>query len=119
MSELIINTVLPVALKVIIAVCAGAITLKVIPYLKSKMTNAEITRLKGFIVSAVKVAERLDAEGKLNIPKKDYVEEYIVEKAAKLHIAITVEDLDMLRREAVADIKKYATPLIASTDATK
>lgn len=96
-------------LKIIISIVGLALTYYVVPWLKTKTSNekliaveSQLKNIKNWVVVAVSAAEQLKNAGKLTIPKKDYVLEFLKGKG----ITITDQELDALIEAAVFEINK-------------
>lgn len=95
--------------KIIISIIGLALTYYAVPWLKTKTSNEQLTAvekqlktIQDWVVIAVAAAEQLKNAGKLTVPKKDYVLEFIRDKG----VTITDQELDALIEAAVFEINK-------------
>lgn len=96
-------------LTLVISILGLVLTRFFVPWIKTKTSNEQLTAIEkqlktiqDWVIIAVAAAEQLKSAGKLTIPKKDYVLEFIRDKG----VTITDQELDALIEAAVFEINK-------------
>lgn len=89
-------------LTAIIALIGAIITYYVIPVLKGKISAEQWNEITKWVKIAVAAAEQMKDAGIINVPKKDFVLEFLRDKG----ITITDSELDALIEAAVFEINK-------------
>lgn len=90
--DLIINVIIPV-LGIII-------TFIIIPFIIEKTTKEQRDTIIAWVTIAVSAAEQMKDAGLLEMPKKEYVVEFINQKGFK----ISMEELDLIIEAAVKEL---------------
>lgn len=90
-----------IVIKVIIPILGAIITYVLVPLIKKKVNNEQLDYIYAWVTIAVKSAEQMHNAGLINIPKKDYVVEYLNDKGFKISEA----DLDNMIEAAVKELK--------------
>lgn len=115
MQNVIMESVIkcvPYIIDILFAVLGLLVYTKIIPYIKSKYSQSEIQNFQqqfDVVMQWAKIlvesAQRLDASGKLqeviNMTKKEYVMDKLMEQIKALGYNFTEEQLDEIRRSAV------------------
>jgi len=84
----------------VIALLGTVITIVAVPYLRSKTTKEQRENIYNIVKIAVFATEQLKKAGLIDIPKKEYVVQYLNKKGVKL----TEADLDMFIESAVKEL---------------
>lgn len=95
-TEQIVNLLITVVIPII----GALVTYLVWPFIKQKTTKAQREEVEYWVGKAVKAAEQLAKDGRLNIPKKDHVLAYINAKG----FDITMDDLDVILEALVHEL---------------
>lgn len=105
MKDIIINSFieyLPELIGLVFTVLSLIVTKKVIPLLKTKISQSQMEEIAEWTKVLVESAQRLDKSGKLeNITKKEYVMEKLMAHVKDLGYAFSDDQLDDIRRAAV------------------
>lgn len=89
-----------------ITILAALVTGFVIPWLKSKITQADMDKLTYYINMAVRCAEQIYTPEQWEL-KKEYVTNYITELCNKsFKVSLSTQDINILIEGAVNQIKK-------------
>lgn len=130
MSAALINlliTYLPYIVEILFAVLSTVIAVKLLPYLRSKLSQSDLNNIEkqlGIIMDWAEVfvasAQRLDRSGKLNdLTKKEYVMEKLMEKIKELNYNFTEEQLDNIRRSVVYALEQTEEIIADTADSLK
>lgn len=130
MSAALINlliTYLPYIVEVLFAVLSTVIAVKLLPYLRSKLSQSDLNNIEkqlGIVMDWAEVfvasAQRLDRSGKLNdLTKKEYVMEKLMEKIKELNYNFTEEQLDNIRRSVVYALEQTEEIIADTADSLK
>ena len=98
-------------LKIILAsigLLSAIVTGVLVPYFKSKTTSEQRDNIYFWVKIGVSAAEQMKEAGLINIPKKEYVLEFLVSKG----IDANSEQLDMLIESAVREMNEAKKALI-------
>lgn len=90
-----------IVIKVIIPILGAIVTYVLVPFIKKKFSNEQLDYIYSWVVIAVRSAEQMNNAGLINMPKKDYVLDYLNEKGFK----VTEKDLDNMIEAAVKELK--------------
>lgn len=90
-----------IIVKIIIPVLGAIITYLIVPFIKEKTTRQQRDNVYELVKIAVFAAEQMADAGLINMPKKEYVINYISSKG----INITIQDLDTMIEAAVKELK--------------
>lgn len=104
------NFDLTVIIEALAALIAAVITAFVIPYIKSRTTNAQFEKIKMWVTVAVEAAEQIYTGSGRGAEKKRYVVEFLQEKGFK----IDDDSLDKLIEAAVFNLPSYIGVLEAT-----
>lgn len=104
------NFNLTVIIEALAALIAAVITAFVIPYIKSRTTNAQFEKIKMWVTVAVEAAEQIYTGSGRGAEKKQYVVEFLQEKGFK----IDADSLDKLIEAAVFNLPSYIGVLEAT-----
>lgn len=100
------NTNITPIVEAVIALASAVITVFLIPYLKTKLTEAQRRRIKEFIDTAVMAAEKLfptvDGE-KLGEEKLQYVADYLKSKGIEFDVGDVYDDIRIMIESAVKE----------------
>lgn len=100
------NTDITPIVEAVIALVSAVITVFLIPYLKTKLTEAQRKRIKEYIDTAVMAAEKLfpsvDGE-KLGEEKLQYVAEYLKSKGIEFDVEDVYDDIRIMIESAVKE----------------
>ena len=99
------NEMITEGLKITIMVLAIAVTVVLIPYLKSKIGEDKWAKLQEYTVYAVRYAEQIYTPEEWQ-KKKRYVYDYILTKAEDMGLPLSEQDIDTLVEGIVNLIKK-------------
>lgn len=96
-----------IIIKVAIPILGAILTYMIIPYLKAKTTSNQREYVYEWVKMAVYAAEQMAAAGLINIPKKEYVVNYINRKLEEkeIKLKLTVEDLNAMIEAAVRELR--------------
>lgn len=86
--------------KVIIPILGTILTYLIVPLIKQKTTKEQRENIYNLVKIAVKAAEQMHDAGLINIPKKEYVINFLTRKG----INITIQDLDVMIEAAVQEL---------------
>lgn len=86
--------------KVIIPILGTILTYLIVPLIKQKTTKEQRENIYNLVKIAVKAAEQMHDAGLINIPKKEYVINFLTSKG----INITIQDLDVMIEAAVQEL---------------
>ncbi len=89
-----------IIVKVLIPILGTIITYILVPFLKQKTTKEQRENIYNLVKIAVKAAEQMHDAGLINIPKKEYVINFLTSKG----INITIQDLDVMIEAAVQEL---------------
>lgn len=100
------NTNITPIVEAVIALASAVITVFLIPYLKTKLTEAQRKRIKEYIDTAVMAAEKLfptvDGE-KLGEEKLQYVADYLKSKGIEFDVGDVYDDIRIMIESAVKE----------------
>ena len=100
------NTDITPIVEAVIALVSAVITVFLIPYLKTKLAEAQRKRIKEYIDTAVMAAEKLfpsvDGE-KLGEEKLQYVAEYLKSKGIEFDVEDVYDDIRIMIESAVKE----------------
>ena len=100
------NTDITPIVEAVIALASAVITVFLIPYLKTKLTEAQRKRIKEYIDTAVMAAEKLfptvDGE-KLGEEKLQYVADYLKSKGIEFDVGDVYDDIRIMIESAVKE----------------
>lgn len=99
------NELTTVALKCLIMILATAITTVLIPYIKSRIGEEKWRKLQDYTAYAVRYAEQMYTPDQWQA-KKEYVYNYVLQKANDLGIGLDERDIDLLVEGVVNFIKR-------------
>ena len=99
------NELTTVALKCLIMILATAITTVMIPYIKSRIGEEKWQKLQDYTAYAVRYAEQMYTPDQWQA-KKEYVYNYVLQKANDLGIGLDERDIDLLVEGVVNLIKR-------------
>lgn len=86
--------------KVIIPILGTILTYLIVPLIKQKTTKEQRENIYNLVKIAVQAAEQMADAGLINIPKKEYVINFLTEQG----INITIQDLDAMIEAAVYEL---------------
>ncbi|SHI63535.1 Bacteriophage holin of superfamily 6 (Holin_LLH) [Lutispora thermophila DSM 19022] len=86
--------------KVIIPILGAIITYLIVPFIKQKTTKEQRGNIYNLVKIAVQAAEQMRDAGLINIPKKEYVIDYLNSKG----INIGIQDLEVMIESAVQEL---------------
>ena len=86
--------------KVIIPILGTILTYLIVPFIRQKTTKEQRENIYNLVKIAVKAAEQMHDAGLINIPKKEYVINFLTSKG----INITIQDLDVMIEAAVQEL---------------
>jgi len=89
-----------IIVKVLIPILGTIITYILVPLIKQKTTKEQRENIYNLVKIAVKAAEQMHDAGLINIPKKEYVINFLTSKG----INITIQDLDVMIEAAVQEL---------------
>lgn len=98
------NEMITVIIKAVLAILSVFITTVVIPFIKEKLGEAKYNQLVEYTKYAVRCAEQLYTPEEWE-KKKQYVFQYITEKANDMGIGLNEQDIDLLIEGVVNLIK--------------
>ena len=84
----------------IIPILGTILTYLIVPLIKQKTTKEQRENIYNLVKIAVKAAEQMHDAGLINIPKKEYVINFLTSKG----INITIQDLDVMIEAAVQEL---------------
>lgn len=100
------NTDITPIVEAVIALVSAVITVFLIPYIKTKLTEAQRRRIKEYIDTAVMAAEKLfpsvDGE-KLGEEKLQYVADYLKSKGIDFDVENVYDDIRIMIESAVKE----------------
>lgn len=100
------NTNITPIVEAVIALASAVITVFLIPYIKTKLTEAQRKRIKEYIDTAVMAAEKLfptvDGE-KLGEEKLQYVADYLKSKGIEFDVGDVYDDIRIMIESAVKE----------------
>lgn len=97
------NIDLTIVIEAVAALIAAVITAFVIPWIKSKTTNAQFEKIKMWVEVAVEAAEQIYIGSGRGEEKKAYVVQFLETKGFK----IDADSLDKLIEAAVFNLPSY------------
>lgn len=89
-----------IIIKVIIPILGAIVTYLIVPLIKQKTTKEQRENIYFWVRVAVQAAEQMADAGLINIPKKEYVINFLTEQG----INITIQDLDAMIEAAVYEL---------------
>lgn len=98
------NEMITVIIKAVLAVLSVFITTVLVPYIKERIGNDKYNKLVEYTKYAVRCAEQLYTPEEWE-KKKQYVSQYITEKANDMGIGLNEQDIDLLIEGVVNLIK--------------
>ncbi len=98
------NEMITVIIKAVLAILSVFITTVIIPFIKEKLGEAKYNQLVEYTECAVRCAEQLYTPEEWE-KKKEYVSQYITEKANDMGIGLNEQDIDLLIEGVVNLIK--------------
>lgn len=93
-----------VIIKAVLAILSVFITTVLVPYIKERMGNDKYNKLVEYTKYAVRCAEQIYTPEEWE-KKKQYVSQYITEKANDMGIGLNEQDIDLLIEGVVNLIK--------------
>lgn len=96
-----------IMVKAIAMLLSVLISAVIIPYVKNRLGEGKLERLKEYAEIAVRCAEQIYTPEEWKL-KKIYASEYVSSKVAELGIEMTIADIDALI-EATVNLIKYGT----------
>lgn len=96
------SAVLTEILKIVVMVIGVLLTYVIVPYIKKKFTNEQLTEAKYWTKLAVVIAEKIYEEKGSGQLKKENVINYL----KKMNINLTTEQFDLLVDGVVEELKK-------------
>lgn len=93
-----------VIIKAVLAILSVFITTVLVPYIKERIGNDKYNKLVEYTKYAVRCAEQLYTPEEWE-KKKQYVSQYITEKANDMGIGLNEQDIDLLIEGVVNLIK--------------
>lgn len=100
------NTDLTNIVVVVMMLIGALITTFLVPYLKAKLTNEQLGKVKFWVNVAVKAAEMIYKGSGLGAKKKAYVVQFLTEKGFYLN----TDEIDNLIEAAVLELKTATEP---------
>jgi len=94
------NIDIDIMVKVIIPILGAIITYLIVPFIKQKTTKEQREDIYFWVRVAVQAAEQMADAGLINIPKKEYVINFLTKQG----INITIQDLDAMIEAAVYEL---------------
>ena len=101
MNENLFNVILT-----IIPVIGAIITYFIVPFIKSSITEKQLSQYKEWAKLAVKTAEMLWKESGRGEDKKEYVVKFLNDMFNKNKVVITEEQINILIESAVKEMKE-------------
>lgn len=98
------NEMITVIIKAVLAILSVFITTVLVPYIKERIGNDKYNKLVEYTKYAVRCAEQLYTPEEWE-KKKQYVSQYITEKANDMGIGLNEQDIDLLIEGVVNLIK--------------
>lgn len=98
------NEMITVIIKAVLAILSVFITTVLVPYIKERMGNDKYNKLVEYTKYAVRCAEQIYTPEEWE-KKKQYVSQYITEKANDMGIGLNEQDIDLLIEGVVNLIK--------------
>ena len=98
------NELITVIIKAVLAIISVVITTVIVPYIKERIGQDKYNKLVEYTKFAVRCAEQLYTPEEWE-QKKEYVSQYITEKATELGIGLNEQDIDLLIEGVVNLIK--------------
>lgn len=92
----------------IIGLLGSVITYVAVPYFKSKTTAQQRENIYFWVKIGVSAAEQMKEAGLINIPKKEYVIEFLISKK----IEIDLNQLDAMIESAVREMNEAKKELL-------
>lgn len=89
-----------IIIKIIIPILGAIVTYMIVPFIMQKTSKEQRENIVYWVKIAVAAAEQMKDAGLIEIPKKQYVVDFIREKGFK----ITEEDLDAIIEAAVKEL---------------
>lgn len=89
-----------IIIKVTIPILGAIVTYMIVPFIKQKTTESQRKTVVSLVKIAVSAAEQMQEAGLLNIPKKEYVVNFINSKGFK----ITEEELNIIIEACVKEL---------------
>ena len=94
------NINIDIMVKVIIPILGAIITYLIVPFIRQKTTKEQREDIYFWVRVAVQAAEQMADAGLINIPKKEYVINFLTKQG----INITIQDLDAMIEAAVYEL---------------
>lgn len=98
------NEMITVIIKAVLAILSVFITTVLVPYIKERIGNDKYNKLVEYTKYAVRCAEQVYTPEEWE-KKKQYVSQYITEKANDMGIGLNEQDIDLLIEGVVNLIK--------------
>lgn len=98
------NEMVTVIVKAVLAILSVFITTVLVPYIKERIGNDKYNKLVEYTKYAVRCAEQIYTPEEWE-KKKQYVSQYITEKANDMGIGLNEQDIDLLIEGVVNLIK--------------
>ena len=98
------NEMITVIVKAVLAILSVFITTVLVPYIKERIGNDKYNKLVEYTKYAVRCAEQIYTPEEWE-KKKQYVSQYITEKANDMGIGLNEQDIDLLIEGVVNLIK--------------
>ena len=98
------NEMITVIVKAVLAILSVFITTVLVPYIKERIGNDKYNKLVEYTKYAVRCAEQIYTPEEWE-KKKQYVSQYITEKATDMGIGLNEQDIDLLIEGVVNLIK--------------
>lgn len=98
------NEMITVIVKAVLAILSVFITTVLVPYIKERIGEAKYYKLVEYTKYAVRCAEQIYTPEEWE-KKKQYVSQYITEKANDMGIGLNEQDIDLLIEGVVNLIK--------------
>ena len=89
-----------IIIKVIIPILGAIVTYMIVPFIKQKTTQSQRETVISLVKISVSAAEQMQEAGLLDIPKKEYVVNFINSKGFK----ITEEELNIIIEACVKEL---------------
>jgi len=86
--------------KVIIPILGSILIYIIVPFIKARTTREQRENVFNLVRIAVSAAEQMHDAGLINIPKKEYVLNFLLDK----DIDISLEELDVMIEAAVKEL---------------
>lgn len=89
-----------IIIKIIIPILGAIVTYMIVPFIMQKTSKEQREGIVAWVKIAVAAAEQMEDAGLIDMPKKEYVFEFISSKGFN----ITIEDLDAMIEAAVKEL---------------